>query len=263
MLAPTCLFHRVPAHRLPTNRLPTRRASRPGALPSLGAGALLIALAAAASAPAAAATFSNGAVSTSNPWNVTSDVVADDFVMTSAGVLTGATVYLSDSYGMDNWVADGSPLTYFLFADDGGAPLSAGMVSGEAQNISLSDSGVSHHFGEVQAVSFTFETGFAAAANVTYWLGIHAADSYAASGTVLWMNAAGLNGAASHVSSGSNVSTGAWSSLAVDRAMSVTTDAAAAVPLPAAAPMLAAAAAALGFAGRRRRARKGSDRREA
>ena len=223
---------------------------RAAPFPALAALALL-----AAAAPAGAATFSNGDLATSNPWDVTTNVVADDFVMSSDGVLTGATVYLSDSYGLDNWVAAGSPLEYFLFADDGGKPLGAGVTSGQAQDISLADTGVAHHFGEVQAVSFAFETGFAVAANVTYWLGIHAADSYASGGNVLWMNATGLNGTASQVSTGASFGPSDWSGLAVDRAMSVSAaEGAPAVPVPMTAPLLAAAAAALGLAARRRRA---------
>jgi hypothetical protein len=127
-----------------------------------------------ASGAQASTVFSNGGpdgITGSDLENDFAGVVAEDFSLASAARLTGATVFLG---AFDNAAVEGVPIQYDIYADSENAPGQL-LASGVGDNLSQQDSGA--RFADthvIYAVSFDFESAFEAAANTTYWFGIHA-----------------------------------------------------------------------------------------
>ncbi len=110
-------------------------------------------------------------------------LIADDFVLTSATMVTGATVQVAGSYGLSRW--DGTA-EYFVLADNGGSPGST-LAHGFGQGITRTPSGFFVDgglpiflggFGESQALAFNFENSLMLAPNTPYWMGVHLQRDY-------------------------------------------------------------------------------------
>lgn len=123
----------------------------------------------------AAVIYDNG-VPNYDGIEATNLVQADDFTLGTASTVTGAGIYIAGFGGIGNW--DGA-VNYWIFSDSGG-PDSI-LASGAGQNVSTTDAGDDIGWccgGNVFLVEFNFEADFAAAAGVTYWLGIHLSEDF-------------------------------------------------------------------------------------
>lgn len=130
-------------------------------------------LASAGGAQAATTVYDNGGpdgVIGSDLEDGVAGITAEDFRLTGAARLTGATVDLFAFF--DEQVA-GKQIAYDIYADAQNAPGQL-LTSGVSVNLQQTDSGV--RFSDrltIFSVSFDFQTPFEAAADTTYWLGIH------------------------------------------------------------------------------------------
>lgn len=106
----------------------------------------------------AATVYDNGPASGPRAYSIMGTVLADDFTLGAAGVLTGATTNL---YG-PQWPRQSAQLNYFIFEDAGGKP-GVVLASGAAVNAT---------FVSFYGLAFDFASTFQAAANTTYWLGV-------------------------------------------------------------------------------------------
>lgn len=132
------------------------------------------------SAPAQAGIiFNNGAPFTDGGGDeMTLHNEAEDFSFATATTVGGAGVYVGSFAGdLSNW--DGA-FQYAIYGDAGGHPAGAALTSGSVApttsetNVEWFNGGTGNAF----LFQFDFNTPFAAAANTTYWLGVHAAADY-------------------------------------------------------------------------------------
>jgi hypothetical protein len=136
--------------------------------------AAAVAFAGLASAAQATTVYDNGAPNGANGNETAAWVQAEDFKLGAAASLTGATVDIF-SYGGASVI--GTPLHYDIFGDLGGSP-GAILASGAAGGVTYANSGVSFNGHTIYDVAFNFATPFSAAANTTYWLGIHETSAF-------------------------------------------------------------------------------------
>jgi len=122
----------------------------------------------------AAIVYNNGGP-TPNGNETTQWQQAEDFTFGSATTIDGAGVYIgSTGDGLSNW--DGA-FQYAIYGDAGGSP-GAALASGSV-TATTSDTGIPWFSGNAFLFEFNFNSAFNAAANTTYWLGLHASSDYA------------------------------------------------------------------------------------
>ncbi len=111
------------------------------------------------------------------------DAQADDFVLGSSSVLTGATVSIFelDSKGPTAW--DGV-IQYFIFEESGGKPGTV-LASGLGTAVSKTPTGTNSFGWLFSDVTFEFDTTVPLAGN-TYWFGMVLSDSFGDGDKVNW-----------------------------------------------------------------------------
>jgi len=146
--------------------------SRPAALLAASLAAGLLALA--GGAQAATTVYDNGGpdgIGGTDLEDGFAGITAEDFRLAGAARLTGATV---DLLAFFDGQVDGVPIAYDIYADSGSGPGTL-LTSGVSAHLRQTDTGVRvNNRLPVFAVAFDFQTPFEAAANTTYWLGVHA-----------------------------------------------------------------------------------------
>ncbi|MFM8175898.1 MAG: PEP-CTERM sorting domain-containing protein, partial [Pirellulaceae bacterium] len=144
----------------------------------------------------AAIVYDNGPPSGSNGNEVTENVVANDFTLSSATSVAGGAIYIAGVTalgGVGNW--DGV-FGYSLFADSGsnspGTQLTSGLATKTTTNVGPNNWPAG---GDVYRIDFNFVTPFSAAAATKYWLGVHLSADYIRD-HIFWVHTdnTGLNG---------------------------------------------------------------------
>jgi hypothetical protein len=175
-----------------------------------------------ASGAQAATVFDNGGPA-DNGNEVSQWVQAEDFTLASAANLTGAKVNLF-TFGAS--LTD-VPLNYYIFAHDGNNPGGL-LASGTGNSVTITENGVGYGGRTIYAVSFNFVDAFSAAANTTYWFGIHATDQFNRAEIYFASSAAnGTNSAESYLGSFNN-----WNNNGAEHSFSLQGDFGSAVPEP-------------------------------
>lgn len=147
--------------------------------------------------------YDNGLPNGANGNDATAWVQAEDFVLGADTMLTGAGVFLGDfSAGIDTWNALGNTLEWFIFADVAGDPAGAPLASGNATNLTVTDTGTAWGFGgNAYLAEFDFGLNVLAQAGVTYWFGIHLDTDYNRD-DVYWVTTDGNGTQTGHESNG-------------------------------------------------------------
>lgn len=123
----------------------------------------------------AATVFDNGAPDGDAGIFVSTGFVAADFTLGAEKDLTGASIILTSA---DEGVSVlGASIFYQLYADTGSGP-GALLQSGQAENVSVTDQDLPSTLRVEKKVQFDFRDLFQAQADTTYWLAIHATDTF-------------------------------------------------------------------------------------
>ena len=200
-------------------------------------------------APANAATIYNNGGPTPTDGNESAAwVQAESFTLTAASLVGSAGVYMS-AFGGGGY--NNSGFQYYIFANSAGTPgavLTTGSVTPTITNAGLNDAAGS----PVKLFSFNFATPFAAAANTTYFFGIHANAAGNFTRTdIYWDKAAGNGTPTGRESAGGTFNN--WSDNGNEHAFFLGDAVGGAVPEPATWAMMLAGFGLTGAALRRRR----------
>lgn len=191
--------------------------------------------------------YDNGAPNAASGNEATQWLQAEDFSFATNTVVGGAGVYLGTFNGIASW--DGS-FQYDIFSDNGGTPTPGAALASGSASITPVDTGTAWCCGgDAYLFQFNFATPFTAAANTTYWLGIHAAADYSNRGEIYWVSTAGNGTSAGQESIGGTLDN--WSNNGTEHAFFLTDGAA--VPEPATWAMMIVGLGGAGAALRRRR----------
>jgi hypothetical protein len=147
----------------------------------------------ASTAKAGSIIFNNGGPNTVPPQTglpIKSYTTADDFTLSSAATVNSVGFYLQTDTGIAGW---SQTVNYTFLSDAGGVPGSA-LVTGAAQNIVETDSGLPWCCNSEHAylVNFNLQSGFVASAATTYWLQLSGAAG--SSPNVYWVTTGGGSG---------------------------------------------------------------------
>jgi len=154
--------------------------------------------------------FNTGAGAADSGNEATQWLQANDFNLPNATLISGGGVYIgSFDATLANW--DGT-FEYWFFADAGGSP-GAILDNGNAivNNIANLRPWLN---GALFEFDFTLANPFAAAANTTYWLGIHLAADYANRDDLYWAVSANAFGNAHSESNGGTMNN--WNTFSPD-----------------------------------------------
>jgi hypothetical protein len=151
--------------------------------------------------------FDGGAPDYPNGVGVTSNLPADDFVLSTDSYLTDVHFWTLEGYGAPN--GSGTPwdgtLEYFLFADNGGQPAAAPFLSGNGQNVVKTNLGLTTiNFPDdfiKYGYRFDLETPELLSGGTTYWLGLHLVSDYTFN-SIYWSGTFATFGSTFHTSSG-------------------------------------------------------------
>ncbi|MDX2415956.1 MAG: hypothetical protein QNK19_00645 [Xanthomonadales bacterium] len=130
------------------------------------------------SSASAATLFDNGLPNTTNGFSILgSSEVRDDFTLLTDGTVVHVTFYFQNYNGITGWNQD---ITYNIWDALSGGNL---LATGAGVNVTPVDSGLPWCCGGGNAwqVDFDLQTGFAASAGNTYWLGLTGATGTATS----------------------------------------------------------------------------------
>jgi hypothetical protein len=194
-------------------------------------------LAGAYAAPAHAATvYNNGVPDHNDGYNYSgASTSADDFRLTSAATITGASFYALSQGAVTS-------LTYYIYAAGLVGP-GTQLATGAAQGLTYAPTG-SAYFGLTEAlVSFNFASAFNAAANTTYWLGLNTGSTLS-----YWETAAANTTSVAY----QNNNGAGFNATPVQLSFTLVSNATGAVPEPATWAMMILGMGAVGFAMRRK-----------
>ena len=130
------------------------------------------------SSASAATLFDNGLPNTVNGYSILgSNETRDDFTLLADGNIVHVVFYFQNYTGITGWNQD---ITYNIWDAQSGGNL---LATGAGANVTPVDSGLPWCCGGGNAwqVDFDLQTGFAASAGTTYWLGLTGATGPATS----------------------------------------------------------------------------------
>jgi len=150
-----------------------------------GVGALLVAATVVTGAQAAVLFNNGGPVGGGISNDASGWVQANDFLIASNATVTGGAIYIEEQQPGEAW--DGT-FNYYIFADAGGMPGSVPLVSGAAQNIVQTSTGITDQAGTgfIQELDFDLAAPFLATGGTTYWFAVHLANNFNTFSSAAW-----------------------------------------------------------------------------
>lgn len=128
--------------------------------------------------------YNNGGPNATAGNEATLWLQTEDFTVPTGGVVRTAGVYIAGFGGLTAW--DGTA-TYFVFADDAGAP-GTQLATGAGANVTTTNTGTAWCCGgNSYLLAFDFQVPFTAVAGTPYWFGIHLAGDYLIRDEIYWV----------------------------------------------------------------------------